>query len=285
MNNNSYNYLDTDKKAVQYFTSLKDRNLSTVALDIEGEFNLHHYGEHLCLVQIYDSDRCVVIDPNTVSISLIKGFLECTDVLKIIYDCTTDRTLLYRTYGIKLNTVLDLLPAVELLGYEKKGLGEVLKTSFSHDKGSKKKYQKYNWMKRPIEKGALEYAVEDVMYLFDLKEKLFKEMISRNHLDSYILKNIEVQTREISLDPVPGILKKGRFKKLPKQNKKIFLSLLEKREKYAERLDLPPNSVVSNDDLFSLACFYMKRGDINFSKRIDNDTVNSILSDFKVSGI
>ncbi len=279
MKNNSFLYIDTDKKLNSYTASLEQREVKIIALDIEGEYNLHHYGEHLCLVQIFDRENCIIIDPQTVSDNLIQKLFENTGILKIMYDCSTDRTLMYRKYGINIKSVLDLYPAAELLGYEKKGLGSVLNRHFSHESKSKNRYQKYNWMKRPVDQGALDYAAEDVLYLFDLKEKMIQELISADLLDEYILKNIEAQTRPVLLDPVPGILRKGRYKKLPSKSKKLFLQLYEKREMYAEKLDLPPNSVVSNNDLFSLASGSLGLYDIVYSKNIERSISEKLKSD------
>ena len=167
-----YRFLNQDKQVRDYLTSLKERGVEVTAVDLEGEFNLHHYGEHLCLVQIFDGRDSVIIDPQTVRISLIKEFFEDSSLKKIFYDCSGDRTLLYRKYGISLNAVIDLLPAVELLELEKKGLGKVLTTVLGLEEKNKKKFQRYNWMKRPIREDALVYAIEDVKYLYELKERL-----------------------------------------------------------------------------------------------------------------
>ena len=37
--------------------------LERIAVDFEGEFNLHIYGEHLCLIQVYDGKSYYIIDP------------------------------------------------------------------------------------------------------------------------------------------------------------------------------------------------------------------------------
>ncbi len=277
----NYIFLDTDKKTAGYFSSLKQRGIEKTAVDLEGEFNLHHYGEHLCLIQIYDGEQCVIIDPLKVSVSLIKNFFEDSSVLKIMYGCSTDRTLLYRKYGISLNSVMDLYLASEILDYQKKGLDSMLEYHFILNKKNKKKYQKYNWMKRPVQKGALEYASEDVAYLFKLSTVLMKEMFERNLIETYILKNNELQIRPITEDPVPGILKKRRYRNLSKKSKKIFLSLFDMRDKYAEKLDLPPNSVFSNDDLFSLASFALIPEKTPVSSKMNSKMREDIYDDIR----
>ena len=277
---NQYRYLDTDNKVSDYLQSLKDRNISKLGVDLEGEYNLHHYGEHLCLVQIYDGFDSVIIDPQTVRISLIKQFFEDRDLQKIIYDCTGDRTLLFRRYGIAIHSVLDLLPAVELLEFDKKKLSSVLNRVLGLEEKNKKKFQRYNWMKRPVQEDALIYAMEDVKFLIELYDKLMGDLRSKGLYEEYQRINQEIQTRPISRKFIPGLFKKNRFKKLPPESRALMEKLFEIRDEYAERMDLPPNSVVSNEDLFSLSCGQMKAEEIRFSRQVNKSFFSPIQKDF-----
>ena len=266
----TYTPLDTDAKVTSYMNSLRERNIRTIGVDTEGEFNLHRYGEHLCLIQVYDNTDFVLIDPIGLQPDTLRSFFE-SKILKIMYDASGDRTLVYRKYGITIATILDLLPAVELLELERKDLGSVTRAILSIDQKPKTNYQRYNWTRRPIEEGALGYAIDDVRYLFELKDALIGRVYKDGNLDDYIRRNIEVQTRPISADPVPGVLRKGRFRNLSSSAKKHFTAAFAIRDGFARDLDLPPNSVVSNDDLFRLAAKQMKAGDIRFSGRIKRE--------------
>lgn len=276
-----YKYLDSDRKLIDYMDSLKTRNIERVAVDLEGEFNLHCYGEHLCLVQIFDGQEYALIDPVDVRISLIRDFFENPDFAKIMYDCSGDRTLLYRKYGIAVKNIEDLLPAAELLDLEKRNLSFVLTRFLGVEPKAKKKFQQYNWMRRPIGVDALEYALEDVKYLFDLKLELLKEVGARNLLDAYEEKNHLVQNREISLSPVPGVFRKNRFKKMPAPCRELFRSLFECREEYAERVNMPPNSLVSNENIYRLSQKEMRLRQLTFHPRIPGKIREALLDDFK----
>ena len=59
----NYEYIDSDEKiekAVKRFEKLE-----RIAVDFECEFNLHIYGEHLCLIQIFDGLSYYLIDPRS----------------------------------------------------------------------------------------------------------------------------------------------------------------------------------------------------------------------------
>ncbi|QEN07070.1 3'-5' exonuclease [Oceanispirochaeta crateris] len=276
-----YHYLDTDNKLKEYISSLHERKIERIAVDLEGEFNLHCYGEHLCLVQIYDGQEYALIDPFKVRINLIRDLMEDLNLRKIMYDCSGDRTLMFRKYGIAINSIEDLLPAAELLDLEKRNLGFVLTHFLGIQPKAKKKFQQYNWMRRPIQREALEYALDDVKYLFDLKIALLKEVAAAGLLEEYEKKNQEAQSREISMKPLPGVFKKNRFKKMPSKSRDLFKQLFDLREGYAEQLDMPPNSVVSNENIFAISQSLMTPGQIRFSGRVPRDISAKLLEEIK----
>ena len=57
----TYTLLDSDEKIFKFLDSIS--SLDEIAVDFEGEFNLHIYGEHLCLIQIFDKSNYYIIDP------------------------------------------------------------------------------------------------------------------------------------------------------------------------------------------------------------------------------
>ncbi len=266
-----YEYIDTDAALENWLDSLKSRNIERVGVDIEGEFNLHCYGEHLCLVQVFDGRDYALIDPFKVRITLIRDFFEDGSIAKIMYDCSGDRTLLYRKYGISINNIEDLFPAAELLDLEKRNLGFVLTRFLGVEPKAKKKFQQYNWMRRPIQRDALEYALEDVRYLFDLKTALLKEVAALDLLDEYEKNNRGVQEKAVSMNPVPGVFRKNRFKKMPATSRDLFTKIFEMRDGYAELLDLPPNTVLSNENLFALSQGQAGVNGLRFPHRVPRD--------------
>lgn len=248
-----YRYIDTDRDFTKYRAHLVRERIDTVALDIEAEFNLHVYGEHFCLLQIHDRREAVLVDPQTVSIEGIGEFFEDRDLLKITYDSASDRSLLFRNHGIRMRGIMDLRPAVELLQYDRRGLGAILEDVLGHQPGpGKKRYQQYNWMRRPIEPGAIEYAIGDVLHLFALKDHLIEKLQTERLLDRYILENQKVQDLDPETGRKPGFLRNNRFRRLPSALQDRLEGLHAIRERYAQELNLPPNSVLPNRILYDL---------------------------------
>ena len=160
--------IDSDKKLIDFRQHLHRSKIDIISMDFECEFNLHCYGEKLCLIQVFDGEKFYVIDPFTISREELKKTLE-SRAIKLFYDASSDRMLVYKQYGIKISSILDLKVMVDLLDFEKKGLGAVLYDLFKIKTVKKKKFQRYNWMNRPVAEDAIHYALSDVQNLFRLK--------------------------------------------------------------------------------------------------------------------
>ena len=277
-----YDYIDGENKLIGYIGFLKSNGTQLIALDIECEFNRHEYGEKLCLVQIYDGTRTVVIDPFRTPLELTKSILENRSFMKIMYDAPGDRAFLYKNYGIDTLSILDLQQAVALLEYEKRDLASVLKHALGIDGGrSKGKYQQYNWNTRPLDEEAIKYAIEDVAYLIELKSHLLERIVAGGLLEKFLLKNLQVQNKPHIYDTRPGLLRSRRFRNLTKKEQNVFGKLFSVRDIYAQRFNLPPNTVLKNEMLFQLATKRVSIKDVVPGKTIPNEQTKQIIKDME----
>jgi ribonuclease D len=285
MDNNTarpYRYIETEADFRSYREHLADRKITTLALDLEAEFNLHVYGEHFCLLQLYDGHQAVLVDPQFVPIELLQAFLEDRDILKITYDSASDRSLLFRNHGIRMRSILDLRPAVELLQLEKQGLSSVLEIILGLEpEVGKKRYQQYNWMRRPIDPGAISYALGDVYHLFELKEQLMKRLNDRSLMDRFILANQKVQDQDPQVNRKPGFLRSNRFERLGEPLRHRMESLYAIRERYAREFNLPPNSVVANRLLYELVEGRMSPAELRPARGVPADRFASMLREME----
>lgn len=274
---NEHIYIDTDQDFRAFLGRLKERAVRDIALDIEGEFNLHVYGERFCLLQVTDGSEDVAIDPFGVSGDLLKELLENRDLLKITYDSASDRSLMAKSHGIVMNSILDLRPAVDLLEFPKQGLSAVLADALGvEEAGSKKKFQQYNWTRRPIDPAAVQYALQDVRHLFPLKGVLLRRLAERGQLEAFFLENLKRQDRPPELNRKPGIFRSGRHARLTKSQKTAFEAIYDIRERYARDLDLPPNTVLSNNDLFSLVQGALSPTELPGNRRVPAATLEAL---------
>ena len=264
-----YTCIGDDQQFTAYRNRLESRAIRSVAMDLEAEFNLHVYGERFCLLQLYDGIEEAVVDPFTTSIDLIKTLLEDEGLQKITYDSASDRLLLAKAHGVRLNAILDLKPAVEILDLERQDLSSVLAETLGvNEAGSKKRFQRYNWTRRPLDPEAVRYAVRDVRHLFALKDVLFQMLSRDNLMDHYLQENRRRQDRLPDVNRSPGLFRSSRYQRLNPGQRQELKRIYDIRERYAQELDVPPNTVLANTDLFALVSGQIGLADLISNRRI-----------------
>ena len=276
---NNYTYIDTTEKLINFRKYLNDKNITKIAMDFEGEFNLHIYGEKLCLIQIFDGEKYFVIDPFNIADSEICKTLNNPKIIKYMYGADSDINLIYKQYGIKLRNVFDQKIFVDVLNFDKKGLDSVIHVLFGVENKLKTKFQKHNWVRRPITPAAIIYALNDVKYLFEMNDLLIKKIIDENKVNELITRII-TNDFDFEKERKPKIFKEREFNRLSENNKKLFHQIYETRDVYAKMLNMPPHNVLENMLLFDIVNKKIKIDEINFNKRIPGAIVLEIRDKF-----
>ncbi len=277
----NYIYIDDNNELRSYLKRFDEKVHHVIALDIEAESNLHAYGEKLCLIQIFDGVNNVIIDPLPIEIDTLKRLFENSNVLKVMYDAGSDLSLLKNTSDIEIKSILDLRPAAELLAYDKRDLHSVIAYELSIFLDNKKKYQKHNWIKRPISDLALSYALNDVIYLLALKDVILAKLYAKKLFETFLLKNLQIQNKDYTRNPEDKYRKISGFSRLRDDEKAVFRRIFDIREKYAQKCDMPPHNIIRKTDLINIVTGIEYVSDIHFSKRISSDVIQSLLRDLK----
>lgn len=102
---NEYKLIEKDEQLKALVEHWHEEGILTVAMDFEGEFNLHIYGEHLCLVQLFDRKDFYIVDAMKVSGAALKVLLE-SDIEKIMFDCSGTAPWSAECTGLTLPTSL-----------------------------------------------------------------------------------------------------------------------------------------------------------------------------------
>lgn len=246
-----YSYLDTDDKilaAVAEWES-KDR----IAVDFEGEFNLHIYGEHLCLIQVYDGEGYFIIDPRSqgVTVKALKAFF-LSSVEKVWFDAQSDASLVHKNYDTAISSIFDIRILAMVLGYTGNltGLEEKYLGVKREGSGSKKRNQRANWLHRPLPESQIEYALEDVEYLLALKDvlvPLVRDAGLEEKAMAEMKRALQVKT------PKPGWKKIGDWRKLSRREKIYVKNIFIARDKIARRFNVPASFVMDKRLIVTLA--------------------------------
>lgn len=277
----SYINIENRTELRSYLMNFEEKGHHVIALDIEAESNLHAYGEKLCLTQIFDGVNNVIIDPLKIDNAALKLLFENAGILKVMYDAGSDLSLLKNTADIEIKSILDLRPAAELLDYEKKDLHSIIALELGIVLGEKRKYQRYNWIRRPISEPALNYALNDVMHLLALKDIILAKLYARKLLEPFLLKNLQIQNKNYTRDPEDRYRKIKGYSGLRNGGKELFRKIFDIRDKYAELYNMPSNNIILKSDLIKIVKDPRYIDKIRFTKKISTDTVKDILSELR----
>jgi ribonuclease D len=250
----NYTIVDSDSALAELRTSWRERGIVSVAMDFEGEFNLHIYGEHLCLIQLFDGNSYYMVDPFTISKESLQEFLEDTSLEKVMFDCASDSALVRKQYGIIMENVYDIRVPAMVLGYMgnlsglvERYLPEIPKQPMSN----KKKNQMTNWLKRPLRPEQIQYALSDVEHLFALKEFLIASVAEKG-LEAKVAEQMQVVGKSKGPDK-PGWTKFSSWKYLSKDEKVFLKHFFLARDGLAKKYNVPAVRILEKPLLLQMA--------------------------------
>ena len=246
----TYTLLDSDEKIFKFLDSIS--SLDEIAVDFEGEFNLHIYGEHLCLIQIFDKSNYYIIDPRSKCVSE-KGIIAflTSPIRKIWFDAQSDNALVYKAYKTTIENVYDVRALAKALGF----MGNLVSLEETYLKVKsevvdKKRLQQTNWLKRPLSEEQICYALSDVEHLFDLKSVLIKEVEDKN-----LTKNAEYLLKCACNKPklTPPWTKLCSTRELSKEQRLALEEYFIARDVVAKRFNVPSYYVLDKHKIVELA--------------------------------
>ncbi len=245
----SFTYVDTKESL---FEAAREWGASTdLAVDLECENNLHHFGAYVTLVQISNQHKNWVVDILALTdLQPLVNVLENRSIQKIFHDVSFDFRILFNQFSCKPKNVFDTQIAALLLGKEHLGLGDLLRSYFSVEKESK--FQMADWTKRPLNTELLAYAVKDTQYLIQLREMLKKELQQAGRLDwaeeeFMALEQYDFSYHEQDFMDVRGV------KDFSPEQLGVFKRLFLLRQRLAKKVDRPSHFVINNARLKEFA--------------------------------
>lgn len=138
-----------------------------LGLDLEAD-SLFRYNEKICLVQITDGQKGVLVDPLDNDLTELANRLLARPVW--MHGADYDMALMRRDWGGVPVKIWDTQIGARLIGCRKFGYANLVEEFFDVvlSKGS----QKADWGKRPLPDRMAQYALNDVKYLIPLAQKI-----------------------------------------------------------------------------------------------------------------
>ena len=224
-----------------------------IALDTESN-SFYAYFERVCLIQISTSEADFIVDPLALdNISRLGEVLLNPNIEKIFHAASNDVLGMKRDFHFQVRNLFDTAIASKLLGYKQLGLARIMEEHFGVILN--KKWQRYDWGKRPLKKEHLEYARFDTHFLIELRHRLADNLQALELWENAILafaKACEQEFQERTFHPESFIQINGA-QSLDPAGKRILKALYLYREHEARRRNRAPFRILSNDTLLRLA--------------------------------
>ena len=118
---------------------------------------------------------------------------------------------------------------------------------------AKDRFQKANWLRRPVSPAMLEYALSDVLDLLPLSDRMAAELERRGLAAEFERLNREAAAKERTWDPLGNFTRIPGFQRMPAPARRLAKVLWYAREYYARAHDLSPEAVASKPDLAKIA--------------------------------
>jgi ribonuclease D len=246
MTDTTFTYIFDQEALLQFVQQIDAADNPVIALDFEGESNMHRYGYHLCLVQIEFEGEMYVIDPVRIGdISPLYPMMANPNIEKVMYSCDFDVRLYRYITGQMLHGINDVQIAAKMLGLTDISLPSILDKFLGVTFVKNSKLQKNNWNKRPLNMDQLAYAARDVRYLKPLWTAMENALERKNLLAEFERLNITAEHKAFEKKDKPWLSIKGISRLSHKQ--KVYLKhFYEAREHIAQKLDIPAHWVIPN---------------------------------------
>jgi ribonuclease D len=229
------------------------RSHRVFALDTEFERE-RTYWPKLQLIQVAVPDEAAVIDPLALgSLEPLYQLLRDPEVIKVTHAGRQDAELFQNRMGAPPAALYDTQIAAALVGYgEQAGYASLVEQLLGTR--LRKTERVTDWGRRPLSDSQVRYALDDVRYLLDLRERLDAQLgdLGRTAwLEEELAFYADPATYD--RDPRRQWLRVSGWRSLDRRGLAVLREVTAWREDEASARDVPRNRVVGDDVLIEIA--------------------------------
>ncbi len=244
-------FIDTDNALGELINALQGS--SWLAIDTEFIRERSYY-PRLCLIQVANADIAAAIDPLAFeNPEPLKKLLCDPSIVKIFHAGHQDLEIFLQLWGQLPTPLFDTQPAAALLGLgDQVGYGnlvqKVLNVNLAKDQS------RTDWCRRPLHKGQLRYALDDVIYLGQLYTEMKRRLQAQQRL-SWLDTDFQQLSSPHSyqLDPMNLWQKIRGRQHLKGQKLAILQQLAAWRERQAMKRDRPRRWIIKDEVMLEMA--------------------------------
>jgi ribonuclease D len=261
----------TTAQLEQFLGNCKNINGRKVcAIDTEAD-SLHRHKESLCLVQFSAGEESILIDPLAIEdLSPLAHYLK--DATVWMHGADYDMTMLKREFGELPPVVYDTQIGARLLGVKQFGLGNLVEHYFGVV--LLKSSQKADWGKRPLSEKMIDYALNDVIYLLEMGDKIVTELTARGRY-AWFTESCQVAREKVAMR-IESKEEQWRISgsgKLEPYALACLRALWYWRDKEAEIWDRPSFMIATNRDLTEWSELLAHDKNIDLPRHYRNDRI------------
>jgi ribonuclease D len=226
-----------------------------LAVDLEAS-GMFAYQAAICTLQLawQSAGQIALVDTLAVPVSGLAGLLGSGGPTKIVHDVAFDARLLAEN-GVELGNVHDTAIAARMLGRAATGLASLLASELGLTIG--KEMQHHDWRLRPLDGAMLQYLAADVAHLEALEDVLWRQ-VTEAGIEAEVLEETGYRIASAvaaarAPRSTPAYARIKGVAALPVRDRAVLRVLAELREGEAQRRDVPPYRVITNEALIALA--------------------------------
>ena len=246
-----YDYVDSDAALASLCEALDE--VDCCAIDTEFIRESTYYPE-LALIQVASDTRLACIDPLAIEdFTPLADLLQKPGLLKVFHSCSQDLEILYQRFGQVPVPVFDTQLAAAVLGYHHQvSYADLVKQVTGV--ALEKKHTRANWMRRPLSRDELDYAMDDVRYLLQVYRQLEAELESRQRR-SWIESELRAisDTANYEVDEAQLWKRLRGAQKLKGVKLQIASDLCRWREQQARQQNRPRRWIAKDDAIIEIA--------------------------------
>lgn len=232
-----------NKKQMEQF-SIENSKIQWIAFDTEYTTE-KSYKPNLCLIQILTQNGKYIIDVTKVkNINLFNNMIVNPNILKITHSGEHDYRILNDKYQIIPKNIFDTQIAYSFLCYQPRiNLSDLIDSLLN--KRIKKGLAASDWEKRPLSDRQIQYSLDDVVFLKDLKDILFKRLkrIKRLSWAQEEFKTLE-DPKFYNENLIDDILDMHFTYSLSKDERIFLIKIVEWRKKEAAKKAVPEYKIL-----------------------------------------
>ena len=223
-------------------------------LSIDTEFIREKtYWPKLCLIQVFNGEEKIIIDPLAKDIDL-KSFFEILnnkEIVKIFHSGRQDIEIFYNLTKKIPQNIYDTQIAAMVCGFGD-SIGYENLVSQLLGKKIDKTSRLTIWSNRPLSKKQINYAISDVTHLFEIYP-IIRDKIISNKRENWLKEEIKILISKKTYELNPNdSWKRLKYRNLSKNSIGVLIELSKWREIKAQKKDVPRGNVIRDDAIYEL---------------------------------